>query len=81
MFSAPVAIGRPFLTSPGIPAERAAALRKAFDAVMADPQFREEGEKLKLDINPTSGPQLAKIISELVNTPPDIVARARKVSR
>jgi tripartite-type tricarboxylate transporter receptor subunit TctC len=81
MFSAPVAIGRPFLTTPGVPTERAAALRKAFDAVMADPQFRAEGEKLKLDISPTSGPQLARIISELVNTPPEIVARARKVSR
>lgn len=81
MLSAPVAIGRPFLTTPGVPAERAAALRKAFDEVMRDPQFLAEGLKLALDIDPTSGERLAKIVADLVDTPPDIVAQAKAAAR
>ncbi|MCC6888061.1 MAG: hypothetical protein IT536_05940 [Hyphomicrobiales bacterium] len=81
MFSAPIAIGRPYLTTPGVPPERAAALRKAFDDVMKDPQFLAESAKLDLDISPTTGPELGKIVSDLVNTPPDVVAEAKKASR
>ena len=34
-----VAIGRPIATTPGVPAERVAALRKAFDETLRDPAF------------------------------------------
>jgi hypothetical protein len=81
MFSVPVAIGRPFLTTPGVPPDRAAALRKAFEATMRDPAFLAEGKKLNLDISPISGPRLTDIILDLINTPPGIVARAKEVSR
>ena len=80
MFSAPVAIGRPFLTTPDVPADRATALRAAFAAVMKDPGFIAEGKKASLDINPTSGERLAQIVADLINTPPEIVARAKVVS-
>ena len=80
MFSAPVAIGRPFLTTPDVPADRATALRAAFAAVMKDPGFIAEGKKASLDIKPTSGVRLAEIVADLINTPPDIVARAKAVS-
>ena len=45
-FSTDVVIGRPFVTSPGVPAERVAMLRKAFDRLLKDPAFlrrRQEG--------------------------------------
>ena len=42
---APLALGRPFLAPPGVPAERVAALRKAFAATMVDPEFLAESEK------------------------------------
>ena len=80
MFSAPVAIGRPFLTTPDVPQERAEALRSAFESVMKDPVFIAEGKKASLDIKPTSGARLAEIVADLINTPPDIVARAKAVS-
>src|SRR5262249_22510254 len=48
---APLALGRPFLIPPGIPVERLAALRAAFAATMADPDFLAEGEKLGLGLN------------------------------
>ena len=59
---------------------RAAALRGAFAAVMKDPAFIAEGKKASLDINPTSGERLAQIVADLINTPAEIVARAKVVS-
>ena len=47
-------VGRPFFTSPDIPAERKAALRAAFDATMKDPQFLADAAKLDLEISPIS---------------------------
>ena len=80
MFSAPVAIGRPFMTTPEVPADRASALRGAFAKVMADPAFIAESEKAGLDVNPVSGERLAKIVDDLIATPPAVVARAKAVS-
>ena len=81
MFSVPVAIGRPFLTTPGVPTERAVALRKAFEDTMKDPQFLAEGRKSGLDISPESGAELTEVVRELTDTPPDIVSKAKQASR
>jgi tripartite-type tricarboxylate transporter receptor subunit TctC len=78
LYSAPIAIGRPFLTTPDVPPERARALRAAFAATMADPEFLAEGKRLKLDINPVSGARLTEIVVNLINTPPDVVEKAKK---
>lgn len=79
MYSAPVAIGRPFLTTPGVPADRAQALRDAFAKVMADPNFIAEGNKASLDIKPVSGERLTKIVDDLISTPAAVVAKAKVV--
>ena len=39
---------------PGVPADRAQALRRAFDATLKDPAFLAEAEKLKLEVNPVT---------------------------
>ena len=39
ILSGDVAVGRPILTAPDVPADRVRALRKAFDETLADPQF------------------------------------------
>src|SRR5690606_34090701 len=44
--------GRPIVGPPGMPADRLATLRKAFDATMKDPEFLAEAKKLQLDIDP-----------------------------
>jgi tripartite-type tricarboxylate transporter receptor subunit TctC len=67
------AIGRPFVAPPGLPPERLKMLRAAFDATMADTQFREEAKKLKLDVDPLSGAELEKVIRDIYATPKDIV--------
>jgi tripartite-type tricarboxylate transporter receptor subunit TctC len=56
-------LGRPFLGPPGIPADRADALRKAFMATMADPQFMAAAQKSKLEINPLSGAEVAGLVN------------------
>jgi tripartite-type tricarboxylate transporter receptor subunit TctC len=69
--------GRPFFVPPGVPAERVEALRRAFDATMKDPGFLAEADKLKLDIDPLTGEQVAELVAQVSRTPPDIAARVR----
>jgi tripartite-type tricarboxylate transporter receptor subunit TctC len=70
-------IGRPFFVPPGVPAERVAALRKAFDDTMKDPAYREEAKKLKIDVDPLTGAELAALVEQVSKTPADTVARVR----
>ncbi|HEX2726079.1 MAG TPA: tripartite tricarboxylate transporter substrate-binding protein, partial [Beijerinckiaceae bacterium] len=69
--------GRPFFVPPGVPAERVEALRRAFDATMKDPAFLAEADKLKLDIDPLTGEQVAELVAQVSKTPADIAARVR----
>src|SRR5262249_23389079 len=77
LFSTDVVIGRPFVTSPGVPAERVAILREAFNAMLKDPAYLEDSRKASLDESPTDGATIQKLVTELVNTPEDIVAKAK----
>ncbi len=73
-------MGRPFAGPPGIPAERARALRQAFDLTMKDPEFLAEAATRGLEINPVSGADIEKLITELYQTPKDVVAEAREAT-
>jgi tripartite-type tricarboxylate transporter receptor subunit TctC len=72
-------IGRPFFLPPGVPVDRVAALRKAFDETMHDPAYLAEAKKLKIDVDPSTGEELAALIGLVSHTPSDVVARVRKV--
>jgi tripartite-type tricarboxylate transporter receptor subunit TctC len=61
-----------------VPAERVAALRKAFLDTLRDPELRAEGEKLHLDLDPISGEELQSIAAKMYATTPDVVERARQ---
>jgi tripartite-type tricarboxylate transporter receptor subunit TctC len=75
--SADTAISRALVAAPDTPPERLAALRRAFDATMKDPEFLAEAEKSQMDIVPMTGEESQKIADSIVNTPPEIVARAK----
>jgi tripartite-type tricarboxylate transporter receptor subunit TctC len=75
--SADTAIARALVTTPDTPPERVAALRRAFDATMRDPEFLAEADKALLDIVPMGGEDSQKIADSIVNTPPAVVARAK----
>src|SRR5262249_9153752 len=68
-------MGRPFLAPPGVPAERVAALRKAFADTLADKDFLAEAEKSKLEINPVSGEAVQAIVQEVYRTPKSVAAK------
>jgi hypothetical protein len=61
-------MGRPYMAPPGIPADRAAALRKAFMDTMADKEFLAESEKAKFEITPVSGEKVAALVEEIYRT-------------
>ena len=67
-----VAIGRPVATTPGVPADRAAALRQAFDATLADPAFLADAEKQRLELRAMSGGRLAELVKTVIETPADV---------
>jgi tripartite-type tricarboxylate transporter receptor subunit TctC len=69
--------GRPFFMPPNVPPARVAAMRRAFDATLKDPEFLAEADKLKLEIDPMSGEELAKMLEDIAKTPADVVTRVR----
>jgi hypothetical protein len=77
LLSSSSAIGRPILTTPGVPADRVAALRAAFDAAVGSKAFIDEAKKRKLDINPTRGVDIQALVSEILSSPKDIQKLAR----
>jgi tripartite-type tricarboxylate transporter receptor subunit TctC len=77
VFSADVVIGRPFLTAPGVPAERVEILRKAFAAMTKDPDYLKDSAQANLDVQLVEGEKIQKIVEELVATPPQVVAKAK----
>lgn len=69
--------GRPFFLPPNVPAARVDALRRAFDATMRDAAYLADAERLKIDIDPLSGEEVAALIAQVLRTPPDTVAMLR----
>jgi tripartite-type tricarboxylate transporter receptor subunit TctC len=71
--------GRPFVAPPGVPADRVAALRKAFGDTFRDPNFLADVDRLKLDLDPRSGEEVQALVAKLFASTPAQVARAREV--
>jgi tripartite-type tricarboxylate transporter receptor subunit TctC len=65
--------GRPYVTSPGVPPERVAALRKAYMAMFADKDFLADAARQGYEIAPISGDDMQAMIAELARTPRDII--------
>jgi hypothetical protein len=70
---------RPHVVPPETPAAQVGVLRAAYDAVMTDGQFMTEAEKLRLDISPSPGVKLQKLVESVYATAPAIVERARRI--
>ena len=70
-------VGRPLATTPGVPADRVAALRRAFEAAVKDPDFIAAAAKEKLDVRPQSGDKIAEIIFGLLDTSADVRERMK----
>ena len=78
---APLTLGRPLLTPPGVASERVAALRAAFAATMADPDFLAEGERVGLGLNaPRTGEQIQEVVERAYQSPPRVIDRLRQLN-
>lgn len=73
------ALGRPIMAPPGVPAERIALLRRAFDATMIDPQFVADAAKHDFKVDPMTGEQLAATLATAYAAAPEIIKRTREV--
>jgi tripartite-type tricarboxylate transporter receptor subunit TctC len=74
-------MGRPYLAPPGVPKDRANALRKAFDETMQDPEFRADAEKAQLEINPVNGAEVETLVKDLYQTPKPLADKAAEFIR
>lgn len=71
------AFGRAFFLPPGVPADRVALLRKAFDAAVKDPGLIADAEKKRLPLDPTDYKELTAITAKVIATPAEIAALAK----
>jgi len=72
-------VGTAFFTTPGIPPDRLAVLRRAFDATMKDPAFLAEAEKVRLGVSPMTGEEVHKLVAEVSNLAPALLEKVRAV--
>jgi len=70
-------MNRPFLTGPGVPPERVAVIRRAFDDTVVDPEFLADAKSMGAEITPTSGEDLQKLIDDVLSFPPEIVEKVK----
>jgi tripartite-type tricarboxylate transporter receptor subunit TctC len=77
--SADIPISRAYVTTPGTPPDRVAALRRAFDATVKDPAFLAEAQKANIDISPSNGEEAQKFADMIASTPPAVLARAKAI--
>jgi tripartite-type tricarboxylate transporter receptor subunit TctC len=76
----PLYMSLPFAAPPGVPHDRIAALRAAFDQANRDPDFLAEAARSELDVSPIDGEQVAKLVKDMSKVPPDIVEKFKMIS-
>jgi tripartite-type tricarboxylate transporter receptor subunit TctC len=79
LMSSDVAFARPFATTPGVPADRVAALRRAFDATMTDADLLAECAKANRDLSPSTGEQVQAVVLEVLKAPAPVLAKVNTI--
>jgi tripartite-type tricarboxylate transporter receptor subunit TctC len=74
-------MGRPFVVATGVPADRVAALRAAFDATMKDDAFLAEATKQKMDIDPVGGADINALLDRVYSSPPALIKQMLAIVR
>ena len=74
------ALGRPFFSSPDLPADRASALRTGFEAAMTDPELIDEAAARKLDISLVTGAEIDDLLRRAAAASPETIARVKTSS-
>ncbi|MBU7442627.1 Bug family tripartite tricarboxylate transporter substrate binding protein [Paraburkholderia fungorum] len=77
VIAASQALARPFAAPPGIPADRADALRKAFADTMKDPAFVADAKSLGVEVRYVSPQQISTVLEDVYRISPDQIAKAK----
>ncbi len=73
-------LGRAYVLPPRVPADRVAALRKAFMDTMKDKQFLADAEKAGIDISAMPGEEVGRLWAEFATTPKPLVERVKQIT-
>jgi tripartite-type tricarboxylate transporter receptor subunit TctC len=76
LYASGSAIGRSLLGPPGIAAERVAALRAGFDAMVTDPDFLADIGKINVELDPLPGAAVAQLVARTLDVPAAVRERA-----
>lgn len=71
--------GRPMMTGPGVAADRVKILRMAYQKALQDPALLAEAQKGRMDVEPTSGEELQALINDIMDQPPEVIRRVKKL--
>lgn len=74
-------LGRPYFLPEGVPADRVAALRRAFDMAMKDKDLLADAEKLNQEVNPFTGEAMQKVLADVYATPKPLVDRLAQATK
>lgn len=66
-------MARPYAAPPGIPKDRAEALRGAFRKMVEDAEFLAEAAKQRLEIDPATGEEIEALLSRIYKSPKSAV--------
>ena len=72
-------VGKSYFTTPGVPPERVAALRRTFDAMIKDPTFVDAVKKIRGEVGALTGEQVQAMIGELDALPQSLFDRVKTV--
>ena len=67
--------GRPFVAPPGVPQAQLRELRAAFMAAYRDPELLAEAKRMKLEVNPIGGEEIAATVTKLYSADRALVQR------
>jgi tripartite-type tricarboxylate transporter receptor subunit TctC len=81
LYTSSVELGRPIVAPPGVPKERVDALRKALADTLKDPALLDEAQKQGMEMTYVSGPEIEKLVADLMSTPSDIVDKMRALTK
>ena len=70
-------VGTAFFTTPGVPADRVSALRRAFDASMKDPELLADAQRINVGVSPLAGEDLQRLVAEVSQLPPALLDKVR----
>jgi tripartite-type tricarboxylate transporter receptor subunit TctC len=71
-------LSRPFVTPPGVPADRLAVVRAAVKAAAADPQMIADGIKTGNPITYVAPEQIEAVLQQAYSTKPELVQKLRQ---